>query len=134
MTTDRQHRPSIRSSSHPAWVVAEATAVALVIWYVADLAGVGLKVHSGGSTRSVGAAEVMFVSLLVGIAGWGVLNVVQRRVARPIRTWRTIASVVLLLSFMGPLAEAVGTATTVALFALHLGTGSVLIAQLPRRP
>ena len=134
MTTDRQPLPPVRPLSRPGWPVAEGTAIALVICCLADLAGVALKVRSSSSARSVGAAEVAFVAVLVGLAAWGLLRLLEPRVANPKRTWTGIATVVLAVSLIGPVVDGVGTAATIVLLALHLGVGCVLIAPLPARP
>lgn len=120
-------------TTHRTWPVAEATALALAIWSIATLAGVGLTVESGGSPQHLSAAAVIIVSLVAGLAGWAVIALLERRVRRPYRVWTVTASAVLLLSLLGPLADGVGTATTVTLLTMHLGVGAVLITRLPRR-
>ena len=97
------------------------------------LAGVSLRVQSGSSTQSVGAAAVVAVSVLAGLAGWALLAALQRLVGRPRRWWTSTALVVLALSLLGPLGQGVGTAATCTLVAMHLAVGTVLILQLPGR-
>lgn len=134
MTTDRQAHLSIRSLSGRLRIVAEATVLALVIWSVAALAGVGLYVQTGSSPQSyVGAAAVAVVATLAGLAGWALLALLERVVARPRTWWTAVAIVVLGISLLGPLADGVGAATTLTLLATHLGVGTVLITQLPGR-
>jgi hypothetical protein len=69
---------------------------------------------------------------IAGLAAWGLLAVLERTVRRPERTYRTIASIVLLLSLAGPLGGA-GAGDRMALLGLHLTVGVALIVGLPGR-
>jgi len=109
-----------------------AVGVALVGWLVARLAAGPLTAHMGPSGPVV---EVTFLgagvtSAVVGLLGWGVLTIVGH-FRRPRAAWIVIATVVLLVSFGGPLG-AVGTGAVVALLCLHVAVGAVLIIGLAR--
>lgn len=109
-------------------VVGTAVA-ALVVWLVATaVAGADLVVPGTGR---VTALAVLVVALLVGLAGWGLLALLERFTARARTVWRIVAAVVLLVSFAGP-AGADGGAAIAWLLALHLVTGVSLILGLPR--
>jgi hypothetical protein len=114
--------------------VGAATVTGLVAGVVVGpLAGIRLTVHSGfGSARhveQVGVAQVAVVSLLAGLAAWALLAVLERRTARPRRTWTVVAAVVLALSLAGPM-SATSTTAGITLACLHVLVGSVLIFGL----
>lgn len=111
--------------------VAGATAAAAVPWAVAELAGADLEVTSGGWTMDVGLPLVLGAALVVSLAGWGLLALLQRR--RPgdaRRVWTIVAVTVLLLSLAGPLTADATTATRVYLAHMHVAVGLVLIPGL----
>jgi hypothetical protein len=72
-------------------------------------------------------------SLLAGLAGWLLVAVLERFVARPRRIWTISAPAVLAASLTGPLSSGVGAAAVVALLLLHLVVAAVLVAGLMRR-
>lgn len=114
--------------------VVSTPAVALAVWALAvPLAGADLTVRMDGGTQTVGPVLVAVVSILAGLAGWGLLAALERRAARPARTWRIIALAVLAASLLGPLGSAVGAAATLVLLLLHLVVGGVLVIWLVRR-
>ena len=92
-----------------ALAVLGSVAATLAVWAVAvPLAGVGLvvRVGSGSATQEIGPAMVAIVSVLVGLAGWGLLAVLEHFTTRPRGIWIAIAVIVLLLSRPGRLALA----------------------------
>jgi hypothetical protein len=125
------------SSFRPARAAAVAAAVlaALAVWALAvPVLGVDLAAAPvGGPVQQVGPLAVAAGPLLSGLAGWALLAVLERRTARPRRNWTATALVVLVLSLATPLLGGAGPAATVALVAMHLVVGAVLIALLPRR-
>ena len=113
--------------------VAGASAAALALWAVADpLAGIDLTVRLSGAEQHVGAGAVVAASLVVGLAAWGSLALLERLAERARRIWTVIAFAVLVLSLSGPLG-AVGPASTVALACMHLAVAAVLIPGLTVR-
>lgn len=113
--------------------VAGATAAAAVPWAVAALAGADLEVTSGGWTMDVGLPLVLGAALVVSLAGWGLLALLQRR--RPgdaRRVWTIVAVTVLLLSLAGLLTADATTTTRVYLAHMHVAVGLVLIPGLRR--
>jgi hypothetical protein len=114
-------------------VVTAAVAAAIALWLLADpLAGIDLAVQSGGTAQRVGFGAVIFASLFAGLAAWALLAVLERFLARPRRTWTLVATVVLALSLAGPLTGAADATSGIALVALHLVVGAVLIVGLRR--
>jgi hypothetical protein len=110
-----------------------ATAATLAVWLIADpLAGVNLTARTGAGTVPIGPPPVVVVTLLAGLAGWGLLAVLERYTRRPARTWTIIALAVLIMSLAGPLGNGVGTASKLVLASMHLVAGAVLIPVLAR--
>jgi hypothetical protein len=128
-TTDRSTLPA------RAGAVAAAVLAALAVWVLAvPVLGVALAaVPIGGPVQDIGPVAVAAGPLCAGLSGWALLAVLERRAARPRRTWTAVAIVVLVLSLVTPLLGGVGSAATVTLVAMHVVAGGVLIALLPRR-
>jgi Family of unknown function (DUF6069) len=113
--------------------VAAAAAGALLLWTVdGPWAGLDLAVRRGDTTQHIGPVAVAVTALVAGLAAWGLLTLLERTVRRPVRAYRIIASIVLLLSLAGPLGG-VGTSSRLVLLALHVTVGAALIIGLPGR-
>jgi hypothetical protein len=114
--------------------VVGGAASALILWAVNDpWAGIDLAVRQGGTVQHVGPAAVAITALSAGLAAWALLAVLERTVRRPARTYRIIASILLVLSLAGPLGSGVGTSCKLVLLAMHLTVGAILIIGLPGR-
>lgn len=109
--------------------VAAATAGALLLWAVN---GPDLAVRRGGAVQHIGPVAVAATALLAGLAAWALLAVLERTAGRPARTYRIIASIVLVLSLAGPLGGA-DASSRLVLLAMHLTVGAALIIGLPGR-
>lgn len=119
-------------SAARALTVAGAAVAALLVWSIAvPVAGVELLARSGSGTQEVGGGQVLVVTGIVGLAGWALLEVLERRAQNPIRTWTIAALTVLALSLVGPLGASTSGAA-LSLLALHLVTAAVLIIGLRR--
>jgi hypothetical protein len=127
-TRQRLHSPTVGR----AITVASGTAGALLQWSVATWGGIDLTVRQDGTVQQVGAGAVVTAALVAGTAAWALLALLERTVRRPVRTFRIIASAVLLLSLAGPLAGT-GVGSRLALLGLHLAVGIALIIGLPGR-
>ncbi|GAA3135698.1 DUF6069 family protein [Nonomuraea salmonea] len=115
-------------------IVGGAAVAALVVWAVAvPVAGVALTVHMGGGPQEVGPVSVVVASLVIGLAGWALLAVLERVASRPGRVWTVVALAVLVLSLLGPLGGAVGGGAMSVLIVMHLVVGGVLVGGLARR-
>ncbi|TQM15299.1 DUF6069 family protein [Pseudonocardia kunmingensis] len=127
--TDRP-TPLVRAGA-----VAAAVLAALAVWVLAvPVLGITpAAAPIGGPVQVVGPVAVAVGPLCAGLSGWALLAVLERRVARPRRTWTVVALVVLVLSLVTPLLGGVSPAATGALVAMHVVAGGVLIALLPRR-
>ena len=119
-------------------VAAGAVGAALGGWLVAGpLLGIDLAVQPAGGgaqgvTRTVGVGAVVAASLTAALLGWALLELLERWTTRARTVWTAVAAVVLLLSLAGPLTGALSTSVAVALAAVHLVVGAVLIVGLRR--
>lgn len=131
-TLSRSQRPA-RTRRTRLLALVGAAAAALAVWALADpLAGVDLTVSTGGGTQEIGSGTVVLVSLLAGLAGWALLDLLERFTAHAREIWTATALVVLVVSLLGPLGAAASAAATVALAGMHLAVGAVLIPLLAR--
>jgi hypothetical protein len=128
MTTHLEEHSS-RTLARP-FVLAEATAAALVIWSIGWCLSVPFTVRSNGSDHTVGAASVAIVTVFAGLAAWALLAVLERYTARSRAIWTGVATGALAISLVGPAGSAVGTSTTITLVLTHLVVGAVLIVGL----
>lgn len=117
-----------------ALAVLGAVAASLAVWAIAGpVAGVALRVHVGSRAEQVGPVLVIIASAVAGLAGWAVLAVLERFTPRARTAWTANALVALALSLAGPLSSGATTAAKLALAAMHVATGAVLIAALGSR-
>lgn len=116
--------------------VGAATAGAMVVWLLATQAfGVDLRTPAFDASqpaRPLGPGPVLLVSLLSGLAGWGLLALLERlTAARGRLVWTLLAAAALLSSLGGPLSgTGITGASRAILVALHLLVGGVLIVGL----
>lgn len=109
-----------------------ATAATYAVWLTAhQFLDVDLLLSDG---TTVPWSAVVLTTVGAGLAGWTLLALLERFTRRGAKLWAWTAGIVLLVSLMGPLGQAAGTATTVSLLAMHLTAGAVLIPLMLRRP
>lgn len=83
-------------------VVIGAVAAALV-WVIAGVAG-RIQVPLGGASSDMPLWQVLTAAVVVGLAGWGLLAGLERRIPpRAGRIWTTVAVLVAAVSLAGPL-------------------------------
>ncbi|GIE80540.1 hypothetical protein Aph02nite_64900 [Actinoplanes philippinensis] len=131
MTTNTHQRLHSTTTGRAITVAAGATS-ALLLWSVDTWGGIELAVRQGDTVQHVGAVAVVTAALVAGAAAWALLALLERSARRPARTFRIIASAVLLLSLAGPMAG-IGLGVRLALLGLHLTVGAALIIGLPGR-
>lgn len=113
-------------------IVGAATVCALLVWlFLGELAGVDLKVDSGGTVREVGVVGVVATAFLAALVGVLLLRFLESQSAGGLRTWTIVAVVVALVSFLGPLGATTGAAKGV-LLALHAIVATVVIVGARR--
>ncbi|WP_433788837.1 DUF6069 family protein [Actinoplanes sp. CA-252034] len=132
MTTNTKQQTLHSSTNGRAITVAAGATGALLLWSVHNWAGTELAVRQGGTIQTVGPIAVVTAALVAGAAAWALLALLERTARRPARTFRIIATAVLLLSLAGPLAG-IGLGSRLALLGLHLTVGAALILGLPGR-
>jgi hypothetical protein len=110
-----------------------ATVVALAVWALTrSVSDLTVHVGSGPHIGHVGAASVAAVTVLVGLAGWGLLALLERWTAHPRTVWTGVALVALVASTVGPLSAGITVSTKAALVGMHLAVAGVLIPVLAR--
>jgi hypothetical protein len=113
-------------------VVAAALASAAV-WFVARVGfDVGVVAETGGTRTTVELPAVIMATVVMGLLGWGLLELLERKVSSPRAAWTATAVVVFVLSLLaGPLGG-VTTGAKSALACLHATAALVLIPGLAR--
>ena len=99
---------------------------------IAPVLGVDLAVDSRSGSRDIGLVSVIVTAMVVALAAGGLLRVLERRTARAGRVWTGLALAVLVASLAGPAGAATPSAG-LALAAMHLVVGAVVIVGLRRR-
>lgn len=128
MTTQEMSGTAVRRRG--ALAVAGATVAAALPWVAAEIAGAELEVTTAGWTIDVGLPLVLAATLVMSLAGWGLLALLQRRSGDARRTWTIVAVTVLVLSTLGPLTAEATTETRLYLVLMHVAVGAVLIPGL----
>jgi Family of unknown function (DUF6069) len=108
-----------------------AAAAAALVWACARAAGLHLEVTSGSGTTEVNLVSVVVTTMVVAIAGAGLLRVLERRTTRALRVWTIVAVTVWALSLLGPL-SATRPVTGLVLAGMHLLVGAVVVLGLRR--
>lgn len=119
------------------WLIVPATALAaLIVWIVAvPIAGVDLDAKTGSRVQHINVVAIIAVSLVVALLATVVRLALARsmraRADRGARFWVILASVLLLLSLLGPV-TAVTASAGWSLAAMHVVVGGLLIVGLRR--
>jgi len=128
--------PTTRPWRAPALAVIAAVLAALAVWLVTGLLlGVDLAAPTRPGSeqlQSITPALVAATSLVIALAGWGLLALLERFTARPRTIWTAIAALVGLLSLAGPLSTVASStlANGLSLALMHLAVAAVLIPGL----
>lgn len=117
--------------------VIAAVVSAVVGWGLVESgAGIDLRAPAfDGSAvgQDIGLGAVIFTTLIVSLAAWGLLALLERYVGRPRRTWTVVALTGLLISLAGPMSgTGIGTRDRGLLALLHLVVAAALISLLRR--
>jgi hypothetical protein len=125
---------TVKCRARRAVTVSAGTAGALLLWVVNDpWAGLDLAVRQSDTIQHIGPGAVAVTALLAGLAAWALLALLERTTRRPVRTYRIIACIVLVLSLAGPLGSGADTNSRLVLLGMHLTVGAALIIGLPGR-
>ena len=117
--------------------VAGGTLAALAVWAVAEwVVGLDLRMpafSSGQQPQELNAAVVAVASAVGGLAGWGVLAVLERFSMNADRVWVAVAPIAPLASMGTPLSgHGVSAGDRMALIGMHLAVAAVVIPVLYR--
>lgn len=110
MTTTLAPKARPVARTRAVWIVGAAAATG-AIWAIARSAGAELT--AGGQAVTLPAVIVMTV--VVGLAAWALLAVLERATRRAATAWTWVAVAVLVLSLAGPVGGAETAGGTVAL-------------------
>lgn len=121
-----------------------AGAANLAVYFIASALGVPFNIAPPGLPAPPFPLMVVLISMVGALLGTGVLLLMPRFSQRPISTWRIVAIVALVLSFLQPLLLVSGMSgmggmvqagwnTILALETMHIVAGIVAIVILTRR-
>jgi hypothetical protein len=122
------------ATNRPLWqrlilAVVAALVVNVIILAIARAINGGYPVAMlGGNDQTIGFAQVIVVTLLVGTAASSLLMRMQLWMPNSAKTaWTTIALIVFAISLLGPLTGGADTASKIILTCLHIGAAATII-------
>ncbi|MGN9909027.1 DUF6069 family protein [Phytohabitans sp. LJ34] len=127
MTTTLAPKSRPVARTRAVWIVGAAAATG-TIWAIGR--GAGADLTAGG--QAVTLPAVVVVTLVVGLAAWALLAILERAMRRAATAWTWAAVAVLVLSLAGPVGGAETAGGAAALVAMHLAAAAVLIPGLRR--
>lgn len=115
-----------------ALAVVAAVVVTLAVWLVGHLAGADYWITDSQGSVRIDALVTTQVTVILGLAGWAVLALLERLTRYGTRIWTVLAVLIVALSMLPVALVEATTATRVALVAVHLAVGAVLIPLFVR--
>ncbi|MEU0090828.1 DUF6069 family protein [Kribbella sp. NPDC006257] len=113
-------------------VVGFTIGVALIWWAILSQAlGIDLVAKQGSVTHIKGGS-VFVATLVMSLAGWGLLSILERRTVNARNAWTIVATIFCITSLGSPLLNGIGTDAKLALASLHLLVGASVILGLRR--
>jgi hypothetical protein len=113
--------------------IVAAVGATFTVWTIArPIAGADLIVDTGAGPTTVTPFAVVLVTVVVGLAAWGLLALLERFTRRAATVWTWVAAAVLVISLLGPIGSANGAGATAALVGMHVAAGAVLIPLMAR--
>jgi TctA family transporter len=109
---------------------AAATVINLIVYFVASGSGAALAVQQNGADHEINAAGVVVASLVPLLVGTLLAMLVSRWWPGVLRVAQVVAAVVAVVTALGPLTQAVDTATGLALATMHVMIGATAVAIL----
>jgi hypothetical protein len=106
--------------------------VTLAVWLLGHLAGADYWITDSQGTVRIDAVVTTQVTVVLGLVGWGVLATLERLTRYGGTIWTVLAAVVVVASMIPVFLVEATTATRVALVAVHLAVGAVLVPALVR--
>lgn len=117
---------------HRAVAVLGGAVAAGLVFVVASALGVVVEVPEspGGDPTALILPRVLLLAAVSGALGWALATVLERRAARPRRTWTTTALAVLVLSMAPVVGLGPSSAETVVLTLLHVVVAAVVVPMV----
>jgi hypothetical protein len=113
--------------------VVVAALAAAAVWFVARVAyDVEIVAKTGASETKVQLPSVIIATVVSGLLGWGLLELLERKASSPRTVWTIVATVAFVLSLLGGPLGGVTTGAQVSLACLHAVAALVLIPGLAR--
>lgn len=118
-------RASARRRRRALGVVATLV-VALAVWLVGRLSGADYWIADSQGTVRIDALVTTQVTVVLGLAGWAVLALLERLTRYGTAIWTVLATVIVAASMIPVFLVEATTATRVALVAVHLAVGALI--------
>ncbi|MDD7937253.1 DUF6069 family protein [Actinomycetospora lutea] len=131
VTAPVRGRAAVRRRRRTLGIVATLV-VTLAVWWVGQLAGADYWISDSQGTVRIDALVTTQVTVVLGLVGWGVLALLERLTRHGTAIWTVLVAVIVVASMVPVLLVEATTATRVALAAVHLAVGAVLVPALVR--
>lgn len=82
--------------------------------------------------QKIAFAQVIFVTIVVGLIAWGLLELLERVSPRAATIWLAVAVVCFLVSLIGPFTSGENTSSTIVLALMHLGAFTTIVPMMWR--
>jgi hypothetical protein len=112
--------------------IVAALVATLAVWFLGHLAGADYWITDSQGTVRIDALVTTQVTVVLGLVGWGVLALLERLTRYGTTLWTALAVVVVAASMIPIVLVEATTATRVALAAVHLAVGAVLVPAFVR--
>jgi Family of unknown function (DUF6069) len=135
-TVEVAARTVARRRAARAATVAASAVVTAGVFAVIRSAGADFTITDPGAAakaHTFAAGEIAMVTLVVGLAGWLTLSLLERFTRRPRRIWAALAAAVTALSLVPIWIELATGATRAGLVVVHLVVAVTLLPLLRRR-
>lgn len=124
-------RAAVRRRRRALGIVATLV-VTLAVWLLGHLAGADYWITDSQGSVRIDALVTTQVTVVLGLVGWGVLALLERLTRYGTTIWTVLAAVVVVASMIPIVLVEATTATRVALAAVHLAVGAVLVPAFVR--
>jgi len=89
-------------------------------------------VDTGGGYQTTGFAQVIVVTMMAGLAAWGLLALLEQWTSRAKAIWMAISVFLFVISLLGPLGTGVNATSTAVLVCMHVSTAATIIPLIRR--
>ncbi|WP_433787881.1 DUF6069 family protein [Actinomycetospora sp. CA-101289] len=124
-------RAAVRRRRRALGIVA-TLGVTLAVWLSGHLAGADYWITDSQGTVRIDALVTTQVTVVLSLVGWGVLALLERLTRWGTTVWTVLAAIVVAASMIPILLVEATTPTRIALAAVHLAVGAVLVPALVR--